>query len=226
VSTHVDETTVAGSDSTVVRIGDPAEFGMLVERHRSELRLHCYRLLGSFDDAEDLVQETFLRAWRARSSFKGIGFVPLGHDPAGSALRSWLYRIATNACRDVLRRRTFRTLPVQPPHHEVAPADSQPDAVAEARETVELAIVAAVKALPPRQRTVLVLRDLVGYSAPETATVLGVSNIAVNSALQRARTTLRRRLAGQRSDWRATQPTHAERCLITHVLDLTFPHQP
>jgi RNA polymerase sigma-70 factor, ECF subfamily len=168
----------------------------LLERHRAELRVHCYRMLGSLEDAEDLVQETFLRAWRGRA-----GFVP-------ASARAWLYRIATNACLDVLRRRPPRLLkapvPAADPHAPVpppadlpwlqpfpdrllAPPEDEPGAAVVARETIELAFLAAIQHLPPRQRAVLILRDVLDWSAKETAALLDVSVAAVNSALQRAR---------------------------------------
>jgi RNA polymerase sigma-70 factor (TIGR02960 family) len=164
-------------------------FSALAERHRRELHVHCYRMLGSFEEAEDLVQETFLRAWR--------------HPPAdrGSALRAWLYRIATNACLDALRRRkrvevhTHADLPWLQPYpdrllDEVAPREEEPDAVVIDRETIELAYIALIQRLPPRQRAVLVMRDVLDWSAAETAAALDMTVAGVNSALQRARATL------------------------------------
>jgi RNA polymerase sigma-70 factor (TIGR02960 family) len=164
-------------------------FSALAERHRRELHVHCYRMLGSFDEAEDLVQETFLRAWR--------------NPPAdrGSALRAWLYRIATNACLDALRRRkvaevhTYADLPWLQPYpdrllDEVAPREDEPDAVVIDRETIELAYVALIQRLPPRQRAVLVMREVLDWSAAETAAALDLTVAGVNSALQRARATL------------------------------------
>jgi RNA polymerase sigma-70 factor (ECF subfamily) len=174
---------------------DEASFGRLVEGHRRELHVHCYRMLGSFTDAEDLVQETFLRAWRHRNTFEGAGF------------RAWLYRIATNACLDAIRRnkRQLRTLnsfaevPWLQPYpdrllDEVAPRDAEPDAVAVARETIELGFLATIQLLPGQQRAVFILRDVMGWSAAETAELLETSVAAANSALQRARATLRGRL--------------------------------
>jgi RNA polymerase sigma-70 factor (ECF subfamily) len=211
-------------------------FAALVERHRGELQLHCYRMLGSFEDSEDLVQETFLRAWRRRASFSSGG---------PSSFRAWLYRIATNACLDVLRRRPRRLLPpdVAPPADAVddpsppadlpwlqpypdrlleaiAPAKEEPGAVVIARETLEIAFLAAIQHLPPRQRAVLILRDVVGSSAGETASVLEVSVASVNSALQRARATLRDRLPEQRTEWgRSSAPSDQERELLRRYLD-------
>ncbi len=158
------------------------DFAALAERHRRELQVHCYRMLGSLEEAEDMVQETLLRAWRGRRAFEGR-----------SSARAWLYRIATNACLDALRRRPRRVLVADVPAADPAAADPpeaelpwlQPypdrllDAVpdrdagpaeaAEARETIELAFLAAIQHLPPRQRAALILRDALGWSARETA---------------------------------------------------------
>jgi RNA polymerase sigma-70 factor (TIGR02960 family) len=171
--------------------GDEAAFARLVERHRRELHVHCYRMLGSFDEAEDVVQETYLRAWRKRDTFSGDKF------------RAWLYRIATNASLDALRRRSrhgtrvdsYADIPHLQPYpdrllDEVAPSDDEPDAVVVARETIELAFLAAIQLLPGRQRAALIARDVLGWSAVETAELLGTSVAAANSALQRARATL------------------------------------
>src|SRR4051794_13329680 len=179
---------------------DETTFAAAVERHRRELHVHCYRMLGSFDEAEDALQDALLRAWRARDTF------------AGDGLRPWLYRIATNVCLDALRR-SRRRVPVldaiaevpwiQPyPDHlldEIAPSEQQPDAVVVARETIELTYMAVIQLLPPRQRAVLILRDVLEWSAVETADILELSVPAANSALQRARATLRDRLP-ERSD--------------------------
>jgi RNA polymerase sigma-70 factor, ECF subfamily len=210
-----------------------AEFAAAVERHRGELRVHCYRMLGSFEDAEDLVQETFLRAWRARARF--------GADGRFSA-RAWLYRIATNACLDALRRRPRRVTPdevapagnpsappaspaelpwLQPfPDRLIASATEEPGAVVVERETIELAFLAAIQHLPPRQRAVLILRDVVGTSANDTAATLETTVVAVNSALQRARATLRERLPERRAEWtRAKSSDDSERRLLRRYLE-------
>jgi RNA polymerase sigma-70 factor (TIGR02960 family) len=163
-----------------------------MDRHRRELHVHCYRMLGSFEEAEDAVQETFLRAWRSRESFAG-----------GPGLRAWLYKIATNACLDTIRARSrrapvlrsFADVPWLQPYpdrllDEIAPSEEQPDAVVVARETIALAYVAVIQLLPPRQRAVLILRDVLEWSAKETAEMLDISVAAANSALQRARATL------------------------------------
>jgi RNA polymerase sigma-70 factor (TIGR02960 family) len=165
---------------------------MEFERHRRELHVHCYRMLGSFEEAEDLVQETLLRAWRARDSVA-----------PGDNVRAWLYKIATNACLDALRARSRRTgglksfadVPWLQPYpdrllDEIAPPEDEPDTVVVARETIALAYVAVIQLLPPRQRAVLILRDVLEWSANETAAALEISVAAANSALQRARATL------------------------------------
>ena len=211
-------------------------FAALVERHRRELQLHCYRMLGSFEDSEDLVQETFLRAWRRRASFTPRGT---------SSVRAWLYRIATNACLDVLRSRSRRVLlppvesardPAEPPAppadlpwlqpypdrllEPIAAADDAPDAVVVARETIELAFLAAIQHLPPRQRAVLILRDVLGWSAKDTASLLEASVTSVNSVLQRARATLRHHLPKGRTEWaRSSGPSEAERELLRRYVD-------
>jgi RNA polymerase sigma-70 factor (ECF subfamily) len=200
---------------------DRQEFGADVERHRRELQIHCYRMLGSIEDSEDLVQETFLRAWRRRETYEGR-----------ATFRAWLYKIATNACLDALKGRPRRVLPadvaaaadpaagipesgehawLEPfPEHLLA---SGPDEAVVERETIELAFLAAMQHLPPRQRAVLILRDVVGWSADETAGVLDLSVAAVKSALQRARTTMRDRLPRRRAEW-AGDPTREERALL------------
>ena len=171
---------------------DETIFASLVEPHRRELHVHCYRMMGSFEEAEDLVQEALLRAWRARESFEG-----------GPLFRAWLYRIATNVCLDALRGRSrrpttvssFGEVPWLQPYPDVlldelpAPEDA-PDAVVVAKETIELAFLAVIQALPPLQRAVLILRDVLGWSARETAEILETSVAAANSALQRARATV------------------------------------
>ncbi|MER6916923.1 RNA polymerase subunit sigma-70 [Streptomyces sp. NPDC000594] len=209
-----------------IRGGDERTFGELAARHRHELQVHCYRMLGSFTEAEDMVQETLLRAWDKRTSFQGH-----------SGFRAWLYRIATNACLDTLAARRRRTVPavdsaggparsaaaevtwLQPYPDRLldlaAPAGDGPEAAAIGRETIELAFLAAIQHLPARQRAVLVLRDAAGLPARETAETLEMSVASVKSALQRARATLRERLPQNRTDWTAaTGPTAAERALL------------
>lgn len=173
-----------------------------MEQHRVELTGYCYRMLGSAFEAEDAVQETLVRAWRAFDRFEGR-----------AALRSWLYRIATNVCVDMLNGRQRRARPmdlslsktadgplgaaspeatwIEPiPDSRVVPADGDPADVAVSRETVRLALVAALQHLPPRQRGVLILREVLRWKADEVAELLDTSVASVNSALQRARSTL------------------------------------
>jgi len=201
--------------------GDESAFAALVERHRRELHVHCYRMLGSFEEAEDLVQETFLRAWRNRGSFEG-----------GPGFRAWLYRIATNACLDAIRRskrrlpslHSFAEVPWLQPYpdrllDELAPSEAEPHAVVVAKETIELTFLAVIQLLPPRQRATLVLRDLLGWSAGETASLLDTSVAAANSALQRARATLRERLPTRPSEWSGSEPSDEERVLLRGFID-------
>ncbi len=161
-------------------------FEELVPRFRRELLAHCYRMTGSLSDAEDALQNAMVRAWRAFASFEGR-----------SSVRTWLYKITTNACLDLLGSRRIRTMPelVEPGTDDaVDPAwlepYPQPDAALASREAVRLAFVLALQVLPPRQRATLILRDVVGLSAEETATTLDTTVAAVNSALQRARAVL------------------------------------
>src|SRR5581483_8566984 len=200
---------------------DEITFSALFQHHRRALLAHCYRMVGSVDDAEELVQETFARAWRARTGFQREG---------RWSFRAWLYRIATNACLDHLARPSPRLLPADvaspaDPDAELPPVsldalwlDPYPDRLADpheaavARETLEIAFVAAIQHLPPRQRAALILRDVAGFSARDTATLLGTSVPAVTSALQRARKQLRGRLPSRRLEWvRGEDPTVQER---------------
>ena len=190
-----------------------------VERHRRELQLHCYRMLGNLEESEDMVQETMLRAWRRRATFEGR-----------SSLRSWLYRIATNACLDALRQRPRRAgehgaIPWLQPFpddllEEIEASDHQPEAAVLARETVELAFLVAIQHLPPRQRAALILRDVLGWSARETASLLETSVASANSALQRARATLHRQLPAERAEWAsAAAASEEERELLQRYMD-------
>jgi RNA polymerase sigma-70 factor, ECF subfamily len=215
-----------GAVIAAAQAGDQAAFATLVERHRRELQVHCYRMLGSLEDAEDQVQETFLRAWRKRASFKGR-----------STFRAWLYRIATNACLDLLAKRPRNLAPrgeglpgpsevvwLQPYPDEllegIPSREEAPDAAVVSRETIELAFLVAIQHLPPRQRAVLLLRDLLGWSAKDTAALLETSVASANSALQRARATLKRRLPARRLDWGpTTAPSAEERAVLQRYMD-------
>jgi RNA polymerase sigma-70 factor (TIGR02960 family) len=209
-------------EATIAAIGGAeSAFAAAAARHRRELHVHCYRMLASFHDADDAVQETFLRAWRGRESFSG-----------GALLRAWLYRIATNVCLDMLRRsarrlttvNSFAEVPWLEPYpdrllDEAAPADAEPDALAVTRETIELVFLAALQVLPPRQRAALIARDVLGWSASETAAALGTSVAAANSAVQRARTRMAGHLPARRAEWTAGQPSAEERALLEGFID-------
>ncbi|MEU5726501.1 sigma-70 family RNA polymerase sigma factor [Micromonospora sp. NPDC047738] len=184
---------------------DATSFAELTRRYHRELQVHCYRMLGSFDAAEDHVQEVFLRAWRSRDAFE-----------ERSSVRTWLYRIATNACLDTLRR---TRPPLQPYPDQLLDEHPGPDAVAIGRETFGLAFRAAIQLLPPRQRAVLVLRDVLSWSASEAAALLDTTVPAVNSALQRARATLRDKWPGGRLEWSPTgAPDPAQRELLRRYI--------
>nr|WP_042190622.1 RNA polymerase subunit sigma-70 [Kibdelosporangium sp. MJ126-NF4]CEL19473.1 RNA polymerase sigma-70 factor [Kibdelosporangium sp. MJ126-NF4]CTQ94729.1 RNA polymerase sigma-70 factor [Kibdelosporangium sp. MJ126-NF4] len=176
---------------TQVDTSSAADFADVTEPHRRELLAHCYRMLGSVDEAEDLVQETYLKAWRARDEFEHR-----------SSIRTWLYRIATNSCLSALRRHDRRVLPsglgtaeeealwVQliPDGLIVGESGDDPAEASVARESVRLALIACVQHLPPLQRAVFLLREVLEFKASEVAHILGSSTPAVKSALQRART--------------------------------------
>ena len=198
---------------------DEQTFGARVEPHRRELHVHCYRLLGSFEEAEDLVQEAFLRAWRRRQTYEGR-----------ASVRAWLYRIATNACLDALDKRPRRPSAsgevawLQPYPDELLEQlpdrREGPEDVALAKETIELAFIAAIQHLAPLPRAVLVLRDVLGCSAKETARLLETTEAAVNSALHRARAGLRQSLPQDREAWQpAAEPTAAERELVARYVE-------
>jgi RNA polymerase sigma-70 factor (ECF subfamily) len=179
---------------SAARNGDEQAFESLLEPHRRELRVHCYRLLGSLHDAEDALQETSLRAWRSLARF----------EPRGP-FRAWLYRIATNVCLTGIERRARAPEALDPDEADVV-SYIQPypdrlldtDLAVEERESVGLAFVSVMQLLPPRQRAVLVLREVLGWSAKEVADLLGDSVASVNSALQRAREKLERERAAGR----------------------------
>src|SRR5919201_668646 len=205
---------MAGSTTALLQAaqgGDEEAYRRLIEPYRAELHAHCYRMLGSVHDAEDALQEASLRAWRALGRFEGR-----------SSLRSWLYTIATNTCLNAIARRPKRVLPIDygpatDPH--TAPGEpivesvwiepypdemlglqdglASPEARYEQREAVELAFIAALQHLPANQRAVLILREVLGFSAREVAETLDTTVASVNSALQRARATVDDRLPEQ-----------------------------
>ena len=197
---------------------DDAAFGEQAERHRRELHIHCYRMLGSFEESEDAVQETFLRAWRRRHTYEGR-----------APLRAWLYRIATNACLDALDKRPRQASPtgevlwLQPyPDElldELVADDPSPDAAVVSKETIELAFLVAIQRLPALQRAALIVRDVLGFSARETAALLETSVPAVNSALQRARAGMSTYLPEHRLEWApGTDPSSSERELLERLV--------
>ena len=212
------------------RAGDEEAFRALTDPHRRELHVHCYRILGSTQDAEDAVQETLLASWRSLEAFEGR-----------SSVRSWLYRIATNRCLNVLRARARRPREVAAmadplePTRRIEPLwlEPYPDALLEGipdrapgptaryetRESIELAFIAALQHLPPRQRAALVLADVLGYRTAEVAAMLDTGEVSVKGALQRARATLRDRLPAADRE-RAPQPDSAvERRLVGRFAD-------
>lgn len=184
--------------------GDPAAFASLTEPYRNELLSHCYRMLGSLEDAEDQIQETYLRAWRRLETYQGKG-----------SLRAWLYKIATNICLDALSLRPKRSLPVelyppmdpstplglpvkepvwiQPyPDELLAPVEASPDALYESRESISFAFMIALQEIPARQRCALILSDVLDWQAVEIADILSTSVSAVNSLLHRARSIMKK----------------------------------
>jgi RNA polymerase sigma-70 factor (ECF subfamily) len=187
-----------------VRETNQGRFAAETEQFRRELLAHCYRMVGSAHDAEDLVQETYLRAWRSYAGFQGR-----------ASIRSWLYKIATNVCLTALQPRRIRMLPsgltdpddgpdrppsdvapgevswLEPlPDRWITPVDDDPAAAVVARESLRLALIASLQHLPARQRAILMLRDVLAFSAAETADILGTTTAAVKSGLQRARARL------------------------------------
>src|SRR4051794_22756505 len=158
---HTQKPGEAEAVAAAARAGDESAFDVLVGRHRRELQVHCYRMLGSLDDSEDLVQETFLRAWRRRETFEGR-----------STFRAWLYRIATNACLDAIEQRDRRATGPEVPWLTPCPdelleglvdQEAGPDAIVVSKETIELAFMVAIQQLAPRGRAVLLLRDVLGW---------------------------------------------------------------
>jgi RNA polymerase sigma-70 factor (ECF subfamily) len=219
-----------------IRSGDASAFAALAERYRRRLLVHCYRMLGSVNDAEDVVQDTLLRAWRSRETFEGR-----------SLFRTWLYRIATNACLNAIDRTPRRVMPqdvaqpVTPDFHAsharsqppvdleipwvqpypdrllepVAPTETGPESITVSRQTIELAFIRALQQLPSKPRATLILRDVLGWSAKETAALLDTSVQAVNASLLRARSTMKsvRRAAP------VTALSENERMLLQRFMD-------
>ena len=193
--------------------GDEAAFRDLAEQYRRELHVHCYRMLGSVHDAEDALQETLLRAWRHLSSFEGR-----------SSLRAWLYRIATNVCLAALDKRPEPKPPTDEPAaltpypdawlDELPSEAAEPGARYDLRESVQLALLAAIQTLPPRQRAALLLRDVLGFSAKEVGQLLDVSSTSVHSAVRRARATLEKRAPD-----RTPPPDDVQRSLVKRYIE-------
>jgi RNA polymerase sigma-70 factor, ECF subfamily len=224
--THPDESTCLAD----ARAGQQHAFELLTEPYRRELLVHCYRLLGSLEDAEDVLQETLLRAWRRLDSFEGR-----------SSLRAWLYKIATNASLDALDSRRVRGLPTTThpaaDPHDPFPAPTRepiwleplPDALIDERETynpearydshesVTLAFLAALQSLPGRQRAVLILKDVLGWNVSEAAETLDMTEAAVNSALQRARATMHQPQEGARRAPARVNNPHTATLLARYV---------
>ena len=212
------------------RAGDEEAFRELTEPHRRELQLHCYRILGSVDDAEDMVQETLLAAWRSLEAFEGR-----------ASVRAWLYRIATNRCLNALRARSRRPREVQAmgdspeptrrtesvwvePYPDVLFEDipdlsAGPAARYEARESIDLSFIVALQPLPPHQRSALVLAEVLGFRTAEVAEMLETGEASIKGALQRARATLRGRLPAADRE-RAPRPNSAsERQMVGRFAD-------
>lgn len=204
-------------------MNDERSFRALTERHRREMHVHCYRMLGSFHDAEDLVQDTFLRAWQSRASYDEA--------TGATGLRAWLYRIATNACLDALKSKQRRVtrltslaeIPWLEPYpdrllDEIAGPET-PDDIVVKRETIALGYLAMIQLLPARQRAILILHDVLGWSAAEIASLLETSVAATNSGLQRARATMQQSGAteGDRTD--PPEPTKRERLLLAAFIE-------
>lgn len=208
------------------RAGDQGAFASLTERYRAELQVHCYRMLGSLEDAQDLVQEALLRAWTRRESFEGR-----------STFRAWLYRIATNGCIDFLERSkrrhpqgdTATSLPLdlpwlQPyPDHlleQLASSDEGPDTRIVTKETIELAYLVALQVLSPSQRAALILCDVLDWSAREVAVLLDTTVPAVNGALRRARETLKKYGPSRGPEWKpGADPAQQERVLLQRYVE-------
>lgn len=196
------------------------DLGSTLEQHRREIQVHCYRMTGSFSDAEDLTQETFLRAWRNRDQFEGR-----------ASVRTWLYRIATNACLDFLKRHDRRSLPagsivdtleqdatIQPfpdTFGAGSPRSGDPAEAVIQSETTGLLLMATLLHLPPRQRAAFIARDLLAFSADETSTLLDCSTTSVNSLVQRARRTTRSHTTARLP----TQPSPENAAIVARYID-------
>ncbi|HEX7133028.1 MAG TPA: RNA polymerase subunit sigma-70 [Iamia sp.] len=197
---------------------DEHAFTVLAQRHHRELHVHCYRMLASYEEAEDAVQEAMIRAWKH------------GEQIEGGNVRAWLYRVCTNVCLDQIRRRKRRPITgtaaevawLQPYPDvlldEAASIDDGPDALVVDRETIELTFLVALQALPPRQRAALIARDVLGWTAVETAEALDTSVAAANSAVQRARATMQDRLPSRRSEWTAPEAGSEELELLARFI--------
>jgi len=197
---------------------DETSFSELAQRHQRELHVHCYRMLASYEEAEDAVQEAMVRAWQRREQIEG------------GNVRAWLYRVCTNVCLDHIRRMKRR--PITGTAAEVAwlqpypdvlldqatAAEAGPDSAVVDRETIELTFLVALQALPPRQRAALIARDVLGWTAVETAEALDTSVAAANSAVQRARATLQTRLPERRGDWTAPEAGADELDLLARFI--------
>jgi RNA polymerase sigma-70 factor (TIGR02960 family) len=211
------------------RVGDEAAFADLVQPHRRELHVHCYRMLGSFDDADDAVQDTLLAAWRGLAGYQGQ-----------ASVRTWLYRVATNTCLNLIRAASRRPQMAEPlPASAPAPTGSTevtwlqpypdvlldslpdeqagPDARVEQREAVSLAFITALQVLSPRARAVLILRDVLGFSARETGETLDSTTEAVAMTLSRARAALRERATGRDDVAPARPGTAAQASLVSRL---------
>jgi RNA polymerase sigma-70 factor (TIGR02960 family) len=209
METNMEQVTEDGAALAAARAGDEAAFSGFTERYRNALRAHAYRMLGSFDDAEDMVQETFLRAWRKRETFEGR-----------SSLRAWLYGISTNACIDFLRKHEDDRKPTA--SGELLWLQPYPDRLLETRENIGLAYLAAIQYLPAKQRAALILCDVLDWSAKEAAELLDMTVASVNSALQRARATLRERQPELRPEWQpGLDPDQQQRSLLERYIAAT-----
>jgi RNA polymerase sigma-70 factor, ECF subfamily len=213
------------NQGTMNRSQEETAFAAQLERHRRELHIHCYRMLASFDDAEDAVQDAFLRAWKYRDS----------RDEA-VPVRPWLYRIATNACLDLIARDRKRSAISDDATGEpsevtwlqpypdallelVAPREGEPDAIVVTKETIELAFLTVIQLLTPPQRAALILCDVLGWSAAEAAATLETTVASVNGALQRARATLRKHLPSRKEWPTGVDATEAERELVRKFVE-------